>query len=301
MTKNNTIFAKIYFFEKMKPTYAILPDFATTQKPFVIREINRNHFSSEFHFHNECQLVYILSGSGTRVIGDSVETYEKGDLTFIGPNVPHVWHNNTENELAISIALYINPELVTENLNLFIDTQSLINFFENSVRGLSIIGYKKEKIALILQNMLYEKEMILLSSFVQICNFFTNFEDFIWLNEPILFKNYSSKNQNRVSKLMLFIQQNFRNEITLEDVASVADLQLHSFCRFFKNLTQRTFSDFLNEVRIGFACQLLKQSDMPVAQVAFECGFTNLSYFNRVFKKIKGFTPRDFRVNKLMV
>jgi AraC-like DNA-binding protein len=283
----------------MKAVYALLPDFATTYKPFVVRKIALPSFTTDFHFHNECQLVYIVSGSGTRIIGDSVENYQEGDLAFVGPNVPHVWYSKTspnqEEQMAISIALYINPETVAENLKPFIDTQTLASFFEQSARGINIVGEKKEVISKILQESLHQKEVSLLASFLKILELLMDSKDIIWLNEPSLMKTYSSKNQGRVAKLMHFLQENFRTEITLEQAASVADLQLHSFCRFFKQLTHHTFSDFLNEIRIGFACKLLQQSDLPVTQVAYECGYSNISYFNRTFKKIHGITPREYR------
>jgi AraC-like DNA-binding protein len=288
----------------MKAIYALLPDFATTYKPFVVRKISLPSFSSDFHFHNECQLVYIVSGTGTRIIGDSVESYQEGDLAFVGPNVPHVWYSKTspnqEEKMAISVALYMNPVTVAENLKPFIDTQALAAFFEQSARGISIVGAKRETISTILQESVHQKEVPLLASFLKILELLMDSKDIIWLNDASLLKTYSSKNQGRVSKLMHFIQENFRTEITLEQAASVADLQLHSFCRFFKQLTHHTFSDFLNEVRIGFACKLLQQSDLPVTQVAYECGYSNISYFNRTFKKIHGITPRDYR-QKLMV
>jgi AraC-like DNA-binding protein len=140
-----------------------------------------------------------------------------------------------------------------------------------------------------------QNNLSLLSSFLQIINLLLDPEDIIWLNNPSLLSVYSNQTHRRISKLMHFVQQNFREEITLQEAASVAGLQIHSFCRFFKALTHRTFSDFLNEVRIGFACQLLQQSDLPVTQVALESGYTNLSYFNRCFKKTKKITPRDYR------
>jgi AraC-like DNA-binding protein len=288
----------------MKAVYALLPDFATTYKPFVVRKISLPSFTTDFHFHNECQLVYIVSGSGTRIIGDSVESYQEGDLAFVGPNVPHVWYSKVspheEEQMATSIALYINPETVTEYLKPFIDIQTLTLFFEQSARGINIVGEKKEVISTILQETLQQKEVSLLASFLKILELLMDSKDIIWLNEPSLLKTYSSKNQGRVSKLMHFLQENFRTEITLEQAASVADLQLHSFCRFFKQLTHHTFSDFLNEIRIGFACKLLQQSDLPVTQVAYECGYSNISYFNRTFKKIQGITPREYR-QRLMV
>jgi AraC-like DNA-binding protein len=288
----------------MKVIHALLPDFVTTHKPFVVRKISLPSFSTDFHFHNECQLVYIVSGTGTRIIGDSVESYQEGDLAFVGPNVPHVWYSkaseNQEDMMAISLALYINPVTVVENLKPFIDTKALTTFFEQSARGISIVGAKRELISTILQETIHQKEVSLLSSFLKILELMMDSEDIIWLNDASLLKTYSSNNQGRVSKLMQFIQENFRTEITLEQAASVADLQLHSFCRFFKQLTHHTFSDFLNEVRIGFACKLLQQSDLPVTQVAYECGYSNISYFNRTFKKIHGITPRDYR-QKLIV
>jgi hypothetical protein len=134
----------------MKVTYALLPDFAASRKPYVVKKIARPFFSTDFHFHNECQLVYIVSGSGTRIIGESIERYEKGDLTFVGSNVPHVWYNesapNDNKADAISVALYINPEAISEHLDGLVETKELRDFFKASERGLSITGRKKELI-----------------------------------------------------------------------------------------------------------------------------------------------------------
>jgi len=283
----------------MKATYTLLPDFAPSRKPFVVKKIVRPYFSTDFHFHTECQLVYILSGSGKRIIGDSVEHFEEGDLTFVGPNVPHVWYSESASNQAtvdaVSIALYINPEAISENLAGLIDTKELRHFFQESERGIKISGAKKVLITNILRQMPDQKSVSLLASFLQILDHLLDAKDLAWLNTPNLLSAYSGQAPGRVPKLMHYIQQNFREEITLNQAASVAGLQVHSFCRFFKTLTNRTFSDFLNEVRIGFACKLLHQSDLPVTQIALESGYTNISYFNRCFKKINNLSPKDYR------
>ena len=126
----------------MKATYTLLPDFAIAQKPFVVKQIERSSFATDFHFHNECQLVYILSGAGTRIIGGTIERFESGDLTFVGPNVPHVWYSefNAKSEPAVSVALYINPIILTEDLKPFVDTKLLEAFFVQSERGISFSG-----------------------------------------------------------------------------------------------------------------------------------------------------------------
>jgi len=284
----------------MKATYALLVDFAQSRNPFLVKKIVRPNFSTDFHFHTECQLVYILSGSGTCIIGESIEDFEEGDLTFVGPNVPHVWYSNllpdsTNN--VMSIVLYINPEIVIENLKGFIDTVELQAFFKESERGLNIYGDKKKLITGLLLNMPERKDLPLLSSFVQIMDALLNSIDQKWLNLPHLLSVHSRQTPERVHKLMHYIQQNFKEEITLEQAASVSGLQIHSFCRFFKALTHRTFSDFLNEVRIGFAKKLLQESDLPITQIALECGYSNISYFNLKFKKINNTTPKQYREN----
>lgn len=282
----------------MKATYALIPDFIKSQKPFVVKEIIRSHFSSDFHFHNECQLVYVVSGSGKRIIGSSVERFEKGDLTFIGSNVPHVWYSDTRNnphEPDVSIALYINSEVVIEHFKAFVETQSLVDFFAQSKRGMRFSGKKEEALSNLLNDMILQKEVELLASFCKILQFLMDSEDIIWLNEASLVANFSDNAEGRIKQLMQFIQQNFKTDITLEQAAAVSGLQLHSFCRFFKKLTHRTFSDFLNEMRIGYASQLLHQSDLPITQIAYNSGYANIPYFNRSFKKIHGVTPRIYR------
>nr|WP_295922709.1 AraC family transcriptional regulator [uncultured Dyadobacter sp.] len=285
----------------MKATYTLLPEFAPSRKPFVVKKIVRSYFSTDFHFHKECQLVYVLSGSGTRIIGHSIERFEEGDLTFVGPNVPHVWYSESKpNEPAseaISLALYINPETICEHLNALTDTMELRQFFRESERGIRICGQKKALITDLLKQMLAQnnRQVGLLASFLQIIDQLLDPEELVWLNVPDLISTYSTQTSGRVPKLMHYIQQNFKEDITLQQAASVAGLQIHSFCRFFKTLTNRTFSDFLNEVRIGFACKLLQQSDLPVTQIALESGYTNISYFNRCFKKINKISPKEYR------
>lgn len=286
----------------MKATYTLLPEFAPSRRPFVVKKIVRPYFSTDFHFHKECQLVYVLSGSGTRIIGHSIEQFEEGDLTFVGPNVPHVWYSESKpNEPAseaISLALYINPETICEHLNALTDTMELRQFFKESERGIRICGEKKLLITNILKQMLTQqnRHMGMLASFLQILDQLLDPEELVWLNVPDPISTYTHQTSGRVPKLMHFIQQNFKEDITLQQAASVAGLQIHSFCRFFKSLTNRTFSDFLNEVRIGFACKLLQQSDLPVTQIALECGYTNISYFNRCFKKINQMSPKAYRI-----
>ncbi len=284
----------------MKANFAILSDLAYSRKSFVVKKISRSAFSNDFHFHKECQLVYVVSGSGIRVIGHSIERFEKGDLTFIGANVPHVWYSEHGGGLpqasgAVSLALYIDSDLMCERLGALADTKELRHFLSKSQRGLKIEGEKKIVIADILQQMVNQKDIVLLASFLRILAYLLDPTDLYYLNTPDPLSSYTAQPPGRIPKLMHYIHQNFKEDISLTKAAEVSGLQIHAFCRYFKSLTNRTFSEFLNDVRIGYACELLHQSELSITQIALECGYNNMSYFNRCFKKTNKMSPRDFR------
>lgn len=282
----------------MKANFAILSDLAHSRKAFVVKRISRSAFSNDFHFHRECQLVHVVSGSGVRVIGHSIERFEKGDLTFIGANVPHVWyseHEACEPGEATSLTLYIDSELFCERLGALADMKKMRHFLCESQRGIKIEGEKKRFIAGVLQQMVEQRDIGLLASMLRILACLLDPTDLVYLNTPSPISSYAAQPPGRIPKLMHYIHQNFKGEISLTEAAAVSGLQIHAFCRYFKSLTNRTFSEFLNDVRIGYACELLHQSELPVTQIALECGYNNLSYFNRCFKKTNHMSPKDFR------
>ncbi|HEY0055834.1 MAG TPA: AraC family transcriptional regulator [Pedobacter sp.] len=285
----------------IKAKHAFLPDLVQAPKSFLLKKIERPHFATDLHFHSECQLVYVLSGSGMRIIGDTPEHFEPGDVSFVGPNIPHVWYSDSKSsEKAISIALYINPVLLCQELQQMMDTEELQQFFTRSERGIRLEGHKKKRVQAIMLSMQTQKSVSLLASFFKILDELLDPDDLVWLNQPNLLSVYSNQPQSRVHKLMNYLQQNFREEITLSQAASVAGLEIRSFCRYFKTLTNRTFSAFVNEMRIGFASKLLVKTDLPVTQVGQESGYSNQSYFNRVFRDIHQMSPKEFRKgNKL--
>lgn len=281
----------------MKPIYALLPDFVLPDKPFAVREIIRPHFSPDLHFHEECQLVHVAAGSGRRVIGNSVEQFGVGDLTFTGPNVPHVWYSDPQptGEPVRSIALYINPQRVLDHFAAFVDVGRLDALFQQSDRGLRLHGPTREQLIIDLALLLTQSGLAQLGTFVRILHLLTETPDGQWLNKEPSVNTVPGHNQDRVRKLMEYIFANFQHDISLTGAASVAGMQVNAFCRFFKKLTQHTYADFVNEVRIGYACRLLQQTDLPITQVAYESGYSYTSYFNRAFLAIRGVTPREYR------
>jgi AraC-like DNA-binding protein len=131
--------------------------------------------------------------------------------------------------------------------------------------------------------------------FIQIMELLINRDEIHYINSPTNHINLSNSLNWRASKILSYLQQNFKNDISLTEAADITGMQVHAFCRFFKNLTSLTYSDFIIELRISYTCQLLKDSNLTITQIAFDAGFNNISYFNRTFKKSKGISPRDYR------
>jgi AraC-like DNA-binding protein len=286
----------------MKPVFAkVLEGFGSNI--FVTREINRPYFSTEFHFHKECQITYIIQSEGRRMIGDSLDTFTSDELTFIGSDLPHVWHNDSQelnnNHTASSMALYFDPDKLITALSLFFNTSKLEQFFAISQRGLLFHGKLKDELKNILQKMIHSegipKTILLLKFFQKMLSA----EEYSFLSSTGYTNTYIAKDNEKIDKIFRHVFDNFSKEINLDEVSKIANMTKHAFCRYFKTRTQKTFIQFVNEVRISQACKLINENKYQIGNIAYDCGFNSLSNFNKIFKTIKGITPSEYK-NELL-
>lgn len=286
----------------MKPVFAKVLE-GLGNNIFLTREINRPCFSTEFHFHKECQFTYIVKSDGRRMIGDSLDTFTSDELTFIGSDLPHVWHNDTQdsniNHDASSMALYFDPDKLISALSLFFNTSKLEQFFALSQRGLIFHGKLKSDLKSILQKMISSegipKTILLLELFQKMLNS----QDYSFLSSAGYTNTYIAKDNEKIDKIFRHVFDNFSKEINLEEVSKIANMTKHAFCRYFKTRTQKTFIQFVNEVRISQACKLINEDKNQIGNIAYDCGFNSLSNFNKIFKTTKGITPSEYK-NELL-
>lgn len=286
----------------MKPVFAKVLE-GMGSDVFVTREINRPYFSTEFHFHKECQITYIVKSNGRRMIGDNLDTFMCDELTFIGSDLPHVWHNDHQelniNQTAASLALYFNPDRLVNALSHFFNTSKLEHIISISQRGLLFHGNVKTEIKNILYKMVHSEEIpktiLLLELFQKIVNATNN--DYTFLSSAGYTNTYIVKDNDKIDKIFRHVFENFSKDINLEEVSKIANMTKHAFCRYFKTRTQKTFIQFVNEVRISQACKLINDEKNQIGNIAYDCGYNSLSNFNKIFKKIKGCTPSDYKNN----
>jgi len=286
----------------MKPVLAKILD-GKINEAYGVKVVNAPYFSTDFHFHEECQLVYNIESQGRIMIGDSIADFGNDELIFVGSNLPHVWHNSqqyfsdvTPNVQARSVSLFIHPEKILE---IFREPENILrlkNFFQISKRGMKFGKVAKDEIKqLLVQTANQTEEIGRLTGVLQILNALCLTKDYELLTTPGYTNNYQLKDNDRMDKILKYVFDNFNKEILLDEAAQMTNMNKQAFCRYFRNRTQKTFVTFVNEVRIGHACKLLANDEDQINNIAIECGFNSLSNFNRFFKQIKNVTPKEYR------
>ncbi|MGM9475020.1 AraC family transcriptional regulator [Pedobacter sp. GSP4] len=286
----------------MKPIFAKILD-GKINDVYGLKVVDAPYFSTDFHFHEECQLTYTLESEGRRMIGDSIEDFYSDELIFVGSNLPHVWHNSNQyfsevevNPHARSVSIFIHPDKILDLFKEPDNIQRIKNFFQLGKRGMKFGSDAKNKLKTLMMKVASQTEEIgRLIGVLEILNLLCATKDYEFLTSPGYTNNYQLKDNDRMDKILKYVFDNFNQEILLTSAAGMTNMNKQAFCRYFKSRTQKTFVTFVNEVRIGHACKLMAQSDQQISELAYSCGFNSLSNFNKFFKLAKGVTPKEYK------
>ena len=247
-----------------------------------------------WHFHPEFELTFIVAPNGTRRVGDHIGNFEGSDLVFIGSNIPHLNFDYGIKSEYEKVVLQIKEDFFKNDFITTPELASIYQLFENSKKVICFHGTVKDKIGKRLQ------KIHLLSHFEQFIEVLSLFQILSTSNEMTFLHNkpfenlYNNKEQLRLKVVYKFIEENYQRAVSIEEISHLTHLSKAAFCRYFKKMTRLTFTEFLNQYRIEQAKRLLK-SDKNVTETCFECGFESLSYFNRIFKKVVGENPIQFK------
>ncbi len=257
------------------------------------------YFLKVWHYHPELELVVVLKSEGTCFIGDSIEKFESGDIVLIGKNVPHMWLNDenyfqeNSNLSAKSIAIHFNKNYLG---NGFFETPEMIHLLELFDRARFGIKFLKisKRIIQEIQEMLELEGFDKSIRFLMILNRLAKHRDYKLLASQGFINSLKTSENKTLDNVHAYIFKNFNKIITLQEVAHIAHMNTSAFSRFFKRVNRKTFSRYLAEIRIGYACKLLIENKYNIARVSYEAGYSNLSNFNRQFKLIMKCTPSTY-------
>jgi AraC-like DNA-binding protein len=278
---------------------AILEDIKTNQgkSSFHVFRYQVPYFQFKWHYHPEFELTYIVKGNGYRIVGNSYEPFADGDLVLLGSNLPHTWSGKADGDVnSDAIVIQFSSEFILPFLEL---NESLLikKLLDSSLRGIDFQPDDQLVSKIIELNETNGVDRIL--NLISILDILSK-KQFKFIAPNTFHNVVSKKSEARINKVCLFIQNNFQKKIYLKEVADLIYLTESNFCKFFKKATGKTYSDYLNEIRINEASRLLIQSDKTISQISFECGFETLSYFNRVFLNKKGITPSVYRKSSII-
>ena len=272
----------------------------TGKEGFIVENETRPHMYDKLHYHPEIQLIYILEGTGDLFAGDSFVSYKPGDLFLIGPNQSHVFKSDpdyfeeAQHLECETISIFFHQKSLGEGFFSIEETSEIRTLIERSKRGIQFNSHIAESVGERILELLELGGFDRLLSILSILNDLSSSEDFEYLASISHQIPTSDQKNQKVNKVINYIIDNFHKDIKLEDVAKVANYSQAAFCHFFKQHTQKTFVQFLIELRVSNACKMLRNSDFNISQICYECGFNNVSNFNRQFKKITGLCPSDY-------
>ncbi|MEJ7780404.1 MAG: AraC family transcriptional regulator [Daejeonella sp.] len=270
-------------------------------KSFVVFRETGKYFPCPWHFHPEYELVLVLRSTGRRMVGDHIGYFDEGDLVFMGSGLPHVWMNDQQfidGEAGYetdAIVIHFKESFLGETFLSIPEMENFNNILRLSSRGMNFHGKTQIKISDLMKGMVAMNGLKRLSALFDIFDLLANSTEYKLLASPGYTQKVELKASDRFGKVTEYIIRNFDKEITLPEVASVANMAVTTFCSFFKEHFRVTFVEYLNTVRIGYACKLLAEDDRNIVEIAYESGFKNLTNFNRQFKRFKKMTPSEYR------
>ena len=269
------------------------------QGVFAVLEDKKENFYNYYHRHDEAQITYILRGKGTIMVGNVMQSFQSGDVFVLKPNEPHMFDRELESEEEKAdihaIHIFVNLDRM-QKLYHIPEFESVRDYLQDLHTSKMLDRAISESLMHFFTNLMVKTGMPRFTEFLQLLHALTlHRHDAVSLYSGVRDMSYSDKDGVRISQVYKYTFDQYQQDISVDQVASLVHLTPTSFCKFFKKHTMKTYITFLNEVRIEKACQiLLNNKSENIAEAAFQVGFNNIVHFNRVFKAITKMSPKKY-------
>jgi AraC-like DNA-binding protein len=266
---------------------------------FVKREVVP-YMDYPWHYHPEFEIIYVEKSYGIRLMGNHAGNFSDGDLMFIGPNLPHVWKNDEDfykenKDLLVEVyVIQFREDALREGFFDLPEFTHIKKLFLLGQQGLLIKGKEHGVIAELIKKVYNSSGIDRLIQFFKTLDAFAKSNDYDLLSSRGYTNSFNIADTERINKVMNYLMENYNTEIKLGKIAALVNLNISSFCRYFRSRTHKTCSQFVNEIRIAHACKLLINRNMTITEICYETGYNNISHFNRQFKLITSLTAREY-------
>jgi AraC-like DNA-binding protein len=264
------------------------------QHSFACRKYRTPQFETNWHKHEECELIVITEGHGTALIGDYVGEYKKGDVFFLASNLPHWFRKSNIKMIGSAIVVHFLKDFWGASFLALPEMKKIVQLLEGDNNGIqlrqSLQKNIAEKIEQIEKAEGIERIQLLLNGLQQMS---------LSKQYKVITKAFDTgvdHNENTtIDKIFTFSFKHFLEPVTLTAVAAVVDMSIPTFCRFFKRNIKKSYFDFLKELRIGHACKLLRESNDLIIDICYTSGYNSWAHFSKQFKNVKQITPNQYR------
>jgi AraC-like DNA-binding protein len=257
--------------------------------------------NNKWHYHPEVELIHFEKGSGTQFIGDSIRRFNTGDIVMVGSYLPHYWRfddvyfsRDNKAEVDIRVAHFCENFWGNDFLQLP-ENKNIKTVLEKARRGIQITGKVKKQIAQIMERLLAAEGAKRILLLMEVLNTIAESDHTDCLSSIGFSPNVEESRNDGINVIYEYSLANFKNKIHMDDLAELAGVSPNSFCRYFKARTQKTYSKFLLEIKVGHACKLLIENRLPLKQLCYESGFNNFANFHKYFKQITGKSPLNYQ------
>lgn len=277
----------------MKPEYEKIVE--PPQRSFTAKIVNRNTrplLSQAWHYHPEIEICFTLKSNGKRFVGNQISNYHENDLVMFGSNLPHGF---TTEEYSSQVVIQMTRDFLGNDFMNSPELRPVRHLILYARRGLEYKGETKKKAAKVIKQLLKQKGLAQLIQLLKLLKILAHAEDVKEICSEEYAMGFNVTQFGRIKMVYDHIMDNFREEVSIKEIADKLNISEAAFYKFIKKQTKKTYTQIINEFRINYASKLLMTTDQSIAQICFESGYNNISYFNRKFKEIMDQTPQAFK------
>lgn len=269
--------------------------------PIIARYYDYDKFTFPWHVHREFEIIYVKESTGERFVADNMETFSANDLTLVGHGVPHYMRSAPEYEYGNKdlrvkgVIIQFEEDFMSYAFNNYADLLHIKQMLDESERGIHFPYPESSDIIQCIEQMPETKGTMRIIKLLHLLDLMANFKHKRYLGSLHFHQSVSLTMDSRMEKILNYLIVHYKEDIDLNEISSLVAMNSSSFCRYFKEKSGKTFTEYILDLRIGQACKLLVESKMDVMQICLECGFNTITHFNRIFKRNTGFTPTEYK------
>jgi AraC-like DNA-binding protein len=257
--------------------------------------------NNPWHYHPEIELLYCLKGKGTNFIGNSIRTIEEGELLLLGKNLPHTrqrdreYYKQNPDETPETIVIQFKEDFLGADFFQLRDFSHIGDLLRRALRGIKFTNVINNEIGakLFAIRNLHGTDSIL--QLLSLLDGLARSNEYFYLNASNYKSDVHEKSSQKINRVYLYTIEHFRETISLAEVADLTNHSPAAFCRYFKSRTRKSYFQYLTEIRVAYACELLREGNLDVSEVCLNSGFNNLSNFHKQFKKVIKVTPTEYQ------